>query len=138
MYSRPVADSIERVLAVWIAAHETISGNTSPTTSRSQTNSAHGPTSAENGPPPVAPGRADAEPDPGHEQHDLERDDPQQPPRHEHERRLGQARRHQVPVARGSSRRTRRRSRPRADPSWIASGDRAERAPAPRQRGRAG
>ena len=56
MYSRPVADSIDRVLAVWIAAQEMISGNTSPITRRSQTNRAHGPTSAENGPPPpVAP-----------------------------------------------------------------------------------
>ena len=55
MYSRPVADSIDRVRAVWIAAHDTTSGNTSPTISRSHTNSAHGPNSAANG-PPVAPG----------------------------------------------------------------------------------
>ena len=54
MYSSPVADSIERVRAVWSAAHDTISGNTSPITSRSHTNSAHGPTSAENGPPALA------------------------------------------------------------------------------------
>ena len=55
MYSSPVADSIERVRAVWIAAHDTTSGNTSPTTSRSHTNRAHGPVSGANGPPPEPP-----------------------------------------------------------------------------------
>ena len=59
MYSSPVADSIDRVRAVWTAAHETTSGKISPTIRRSQTNSAHGPTSAANGatsagPAPVA------------------------------------------------------------------------------------
>src|SRR4051812_11813118 len=55
MYSSPVADSIDRLRAVCSAAHDTTSGNTSPTISRSHTNSAHDPNSAANG-PPVAPG----------------------------------------------------------------------------------
>jgi len=60
MYSSPVADSIERDRAVWIAAQETISGNRSPTIRRSHTNSAQGPISAANGaslpPGPAWPG----------------------------------------------------------------------------------
>src|SRR5207249_5710275 len=55
MYSSPVADSIDRVRAVWTAARETTSGNNRPTIRRSQTNSAHGPTSTVNGPPPPGP-----------------------------------------------------------------------------------
>ena len=59
IYSNPVADSIDRVRAVWTDAQQTMSGKISPTISRSQTNSAHGPTSDENGatsagPAPVA------------------------------------------------------------------------------------
>src|SRR6187401_247615 len=49
MYSNPVADSIDRDRAVWTDAQQTISGKISPTMRRSQTNSAHGPTSDENG-----------------------------------------------------------------------------------------
>ena len=49
MYSSPVADSIERVRAVWTDAQQTINGKISPTMRRSQTNKAHGPTSDENG-----------------------------------------------------------------------------------------
>jgi hypothetical protein len=56
MYSSPVADSIDRVRAVWTAAQDTTSGNTSPISRRSQTNSAQGPTSAPKGPsPPFGP-----------------------------------------------------------------------------------
>ena len=46
MYRSPVADSMDRLRAVWIAAQQTMSGNTIPTMSRSQTNSAHEPVSA--------------------------------------------------------------------------------------------
>src|SRR6187397_1242368 len=49
MYWRPVADSIERVRAVWTAAHDTTSGKIRPTMSRSQTKRAYGPVSAANG-----------------------------------------------------------------------------------------
>src|SRR3954451_24780653 len=49
MYSKPVADSIDRVRAVWTDAQQTISGKISPTIRRSQTNSANGTTSDENG-----------------------------------------------------------------------------------------
>src|SRR6187402_891189 len=49
MYRSPVADSIDRVRAVWTDAQQTINGKISPTIRRSQTNNAHGPTSDENG-----------------------------------------------------------------------------------------
>ena len=96
MYSSPVADSIERVAAVWTAATDTISGKISPTMRRSQTNSAHGPISALNGAPSAGSG---AGRDPDHEQHDLEGDDHDQDPRQQDERRLRQLRRDEVPVA---------------------------------------
>ena len=75
MYWRPVADSIERVRAVWTAAHDTTSGKIRPTMSRSQTNSAYGPVRAANG---ATSGRAGAGPDPDPEQDDLDRDDEQE------------------------------------------------------------
>ena len=96
MYSSPVADSIERVRAVCTAAHDTISGKISPTIRRSQTNSAHGPTSEANGATSAGPAPV---PIHAHEQHDLDDDDDQQDARQQDERRLGQLRRHQVPVA---------------------------------------
>ncbi len=95
MYSRPVADSIERVRAVWIAAHDTTSGKTSPTMSRSQTNSAHGPGERRE----RTAARAGAESDRDDEEHELECDDREEQPGEHHERRLGQLRRHEVPVA---------------------------------------
>src|SRR4051812_41619299 len=55
MYRSPVADSIDRVRAVWTAAQLTMSGNTSPTSRRSHTNSAQGPTSAANAGVPAGP-----------------------------------------------------------------------------------
>src|SRR6476660_2173357 len=59
MYSRPVADSIDRERAVWTDAQQTTNGKISPTIRRSHTKRAHGPTSDENGatsagPAPVA------------------------------------------------------------------------------------
>ena len=96
MYSRPVADSIDRDRAVWIAAQLTMSGKTRPTSRRSQTNSAHGPTSAAKAGDPCGPG---AEPEPRHEQRELHGQREREPAREPHERRLGQPRRHEVPVA---------------------------------------
>src|SRR3954454_12886366 len=61
MYRSPVADSIDRLRAVWTAAHETISGKINPTISRSQTNRAHGPTRTANGPLPPGPGAVQAQ-----------------------------------------------------------------------------
>ena len=55
MYSNPVADSMLRVRAVWTAAHDTTSGKIRPMMRRSQTNSAHGPTSDANGPTSAGP-----------------------------------------------------------------------------------
>src|SRR6185503_7902990 len=55
MYSRPVADSIDRVRAVWTAAQLTINGKTRPTSRRSQTNNAQGPASAANAGVPPGP-----------------------------------------------------------------------------------
>ena len=112
MYSSPVADSIERVRAVWTDAQQTISGKTSPTIRRSQTNSAHGPTSAANG---ADVGRPGARRDPGPEQHDLERDDREQAAGEQDERRLGELRASRGTSGRGSSPRRRRRS-PRSRP----------------------
>ena len=57
IYNNPVADSIERVRAVWTDAQHTMSGKIRPTISRSQTNSAHGPTSDENGGTSAGPAR---------------------------------------------------------------------------------
>ena len=95
MYSRPVADSIERLRAVWIAAHETTSGKTRPTSRRSQTNWAQGPLSGENGPPPLPAPRSIEQA----EQDDLGDDEPEQDPAEEDQRRFGQLGRHEVPVA---------------------------------------
>ena len=96
MYWRPVADSIERVRAVWTAAHDTTSGKIRPTISRSQTKSAYGPVRAANGASSAGPAPV-ADPDP--EQDDLDRDDGEQCPRQEDERRFGQFRRDEIPVA---------------------------------------
>ena len=75
MYSRPVADSIERVRAVWTDAQQMTSGKTSPTISRSQTNSAHGPTSDAKGADIRGAGTGR---DPRPEQDDLDGDDDEQ------------------------------------------------------------
>ena len=96
MYSSPVADSIERVRAVWTDAQHTISGKISPTIRRSQTNSAHGPTSEENGATSAGPAPV---PTHAHEQHDLDDDHDQQGAGEQDQRRLGQLGRDQVPVA---------------------------------------
>ena len=125
MYSSPVADSIDRVRAVWIAAHDTTSGKTRPTMRRSQTNRAHGPVSGANGPPPEPPPSGDRD----DEEDELEGDDDEQHPGEQDERRLGQLRRDEVPVARGSSPRRRRRWRRRGARLWPTSGSSAGKPP---------
>src|SRR3990172_11961249 len=58
MYRRPVADSIDRVRAVWTAAHVIASGSPIPTMKRNHTKRAAGPTSgSRGGGPALAPGR---------------------------------------------------------------------------------
>ena len=87
---------MERDRAVWTAAHDTISGKIRPMIRRIQTKNAHDPLSAANGATSAGPG---AGRDPEGEQPDLDGEDAQQQARHQDERRLGQLRRHQVPVA---------------------------------------
>ena len=72
-----------------------MSGKISPTISRSQTNRAHGPVSALNGPADAGPA-----PSPTHATNsaDLDGHDRKQDPREQDERRFGQPRRHEVPV----------------------------------------
>ena len=127
MYSRPVADSIERVRAVWTDAQETISGKISPTIRRSQTNSAHGPTSDANGATSAGPAPV---PTQAHEQHDLDDDHDQQGAGEQDERRLGELRRDQVPVAQDHRRED--AADGRADDGQLdEQRERAERAAAP-------
>ena len=96
MYSSPVADSIERVRAVCTDAQHTISGKISPTIRRSQTNSAHGPTSEENGATSAGPA-----PVPTHHTNSTTwtTTDDQQGAGEQDQRRLGELGRDQVPVA---------------------------------------
>ena len=96
MYSRPVADSIDRVRAVWTDAQDTTSGKTRPDDQAEPD---------EERPRPDQRGerrdvgRPGAGRDPGPEQDDLEGDDGEQDPGKQDQRRLGELRRDQVPVA---------------------------------------
>ena len=87
---------MDRERAVWTAAHDTINGKIRPMISRIQTKNAHDPLRAANGatsagPAPVAIQKANSA--------TWTASDAEQQARHQDEWRLGQLRRHEVPVA---------------------------------------
>ena len=96
MYRSPVADSIERVSAVLTAAQQTIKREHEPHDQAQPDEQRQ--VAGERAERRTARGSG-TRPDPGHEQDELHADDGQQRARQQDQRRLGELRRHEIPVA---------------------------------------